>query len=74
MKFFGIKYPTITEHSKIFSIDPNTYLSYQKSTNNLVFRENSKPVFVDDKFRSYFGVWIPIAIANYISNTKNDVY
>ena len=74
MKFFGIKYPITTEYSKILSIDSNTYLSYHRSTNNLVFRENSQSVFIDDKFRSYFGVWIPIAIANYISNTKNDIY
>jgi hypothetical protein len=74
MKFFGVKYPTVTEYCKIFSIDSNTYLSYHRASNNLVLRENSKSAFIDDKFRSYFGVWIPIAIANYISNTKNDVY
>ena len=74
MKFFGVKYPTITEYCKILSIDSNTYLSFHRSTNYLVFRENSKDVFIDYRFREYFGVWIPIAIANYISNSINDVY
>ena len=74
MKFFGVKYPTITEYCKIFSIDSNTYLSFHRSTNNLVFRENSKTAFTDKKFRDYFGIWIPISIANYISNANNDVY
>ena len=74
MKFFGIKYPTITENSKIFSIDANTYLAFNRISNNLVLLENSKFAFEDDTFRSYFGVWIPISIANYISNSINDIY
>ena len=74
MKFFGIKYPTITEYVKIFSIDTNSFLSYHRPTTYLVFRENSKDAFIEKRFRTYFGVWIPIAIANYISNSINDIY
>ena len=74
MKFFGVKYPTITEYAKILSIDANTFLSFHRTTNNLVFKENSKDVFVDHNFRKYFGRWIPIAIANYISNSISDIY
>ena len=74
MKFFGVKYGTTTENSKIMSIDANTYLAYQLSTNNLVMMENSKTMFEDSKFIDYFGIWIPISIANYISNANNGVY
>ena len=74
MKFFGVKYPTVTEYCKILSFDSNTYLSFHRNTNDLVFRENSKEVFRDNRFRKYFGIWIPIAIANYISNSISDVY
>ena len=74
MKFFGVKYPTITEYAKIFSIDANTFLSFHRKTNYLVFKENSKDVFIDTNFRKYFGRWIPIAIANYISNSISDIY
>ena len=74
MKFFGVKYPTITEYCKILSIDANTYLAFHRTTNNLILRENSKTVFTDHRFREYFGIWIPISIANYISNANNDVY
>ena len=74
MKFFGIKYHPTSDFNKILSIDANTYLSYQNTTNYLVFRENSKNVFIDYRFREYFGIWIPIAIANYISNSISDVY
>ena len=74
MKFFGIKYPTITEYVKIFSIDTNSFLAYHRSTTYLVFRENSKDAFIEKRFRNYFGVWIPIAIANYISNSINSIY
>ena len=74
MKFFGVKYSTITENSRIISIDANTYLAYRKSDNKLYMMENSKEMFVDDQFRNYFGIWIPISIANYISNANNYVY
>ena len=74
MKFFGIKYSTTTENNIILSIDANTYLAYQRSTNDLVMLENSKIMFRDKKFIDYFGIWIPISIANYISNTNNNVY
>ena len=74
MKFYGIKYTTTTENNKILSIDANTYLAYSKSTNNLIMLENSQKMFEDKDFINYFGRWIPISIANYISNTNNDVY
>ena len=51
MKFFGVKYSTVTENVKILSIDANTYLAYQKSSYDLVMMENSKEMFVDDQFR-----------------------
>ena len=74
MKFFGIKYPVTTENNRIMSIDANTFLAYRRSTNELVMMENSKTMFIDGKFRDYFGIWIPISIANYISNANNYVY
>ena len=74
MKFFGVKYPTVTEFCKILGIDANTYLAFHRTTNDLVVVENSKIAFRDKSFRQYFGVWIPISIANYISNSKNDIY
>ena len=74
MKFFGVKYPTLTEYCKILGIDANTYLAFHRTTNDLVVVENSKIAFRDKDFRKYFGVWIPISIANYISNSINDIY
>ena len=74
MKFFGIKYSTATENSRILSIDTNTYLAYQKSSYHLVMMENSKTMFDDENFINNFGIWIPISIANYISNSINYVY
>ena len=74
MKFFGVKYPTLTEFCKILGIDANTYLAFHRTTNDLVVVENSKIAFRDKEFRNYFGVWIPISIANYISNSINDIY
>jgi len=74
MKFFGVKYPTLTEFCKILGIDANTYLAFHRTTNDLVVIENSKIAFRDKSFRKYFGVWIPISIANYISNSINDIY
>ena len=74
MKFFGIKYSTASENSRIMSIDTNTYLAYRKSTYDIVMMENSKTMFDDENFRDYFGIWIPISIANYISNSINYVY
>ena len=74
MKFFGIKVATTTENNKILSIDANTYLAYQRSTNNLIMLENSQIMFSDSKFIDYFGIWIPISIANYISGANTVVY
>ena len=74
MKFFGVPYATITEYCSILSLDSNTYLAFHRSTNNLVLLENSKIVFRDTNFGKYFGIWIPISIADYISNEQNDIY
>ena len=74
MKFFGVPYSTVTEYCSILSIDSNTYLAFHRSTNNLVLLENSKIVFRDTNFGKYFGIWIPISIADYISNEQNDIY
>ena len=74
MKFFGIKYTTTTENNRILSIDANTYVAYQRSSTDLIMMENSKVMFRDINFHDYFGVWIPISIANYISNAINYVY
>ena len=74
MKFFGVPYSTVTEYCSILSLDSNTYLAFQRSTNDLVLLENSKIVFRDTRFGKYFGIWIPISIANYISNEQNDIY
>ena len=74
IKFFGVPYATITEYCSILSLDSNTYLAFHRSTNNLVLLENSKIVFRDTNFGKYFGIWIPISIADYISNEQNDIY
>ena len=74
MKFFGVPYSTVTEYCSILSLDSNTYLAFHRSTNNLVLLENSKIVFRDIHFDDYFGIWIPISIANYISNEQNAIY
>ena len=74
IKFFGVPYSTITEYCSILSFDSNTYLAFQRSTNNLVLLENSKIVFSDANFQKYFGIWIPISIADFISNEQNDIY
>ena len=74
MKFFGVPYSTVTEYCSILSLDSNTYLAFHRSTNNLVILENSKLVFSDNKFREYFGIWIPISIADYISGEQNNIY
>ena len=74
MKFYGVEYPTVTEYCKILSLDSNTYLAFHRTTNDLVLLENSKIVFRDINFKKYFGMWIPIAIANYISNAQYEIY
>ena len=74
MKFFGVKYSTVTEYCRILSLDQNTYLAFQRSTNNLVVLENSKIVFRDTNFQHYFGIWIPISIANYVSGAQSEIY
>ena len=74
MKFFGVPYSTITEYCSILSLDSNTYMAFQRSTNNLVILENSKLVFSDSNFGKYFGIWIPISIADYISGEQNNIY
>ena len=74
MKFFGIKHSITTENCRILSIDANTYLAYNQNEKTLDMYENSLLMFRDRKFKNYFGVWIPICIANYISNANNYVY
>ena len=74
IKFFGVQYPTVTEYCKILSLDSNTYLAFHRTTNDLIMLENSKIVFRDSNFNKYFGIWIPISIANYISNAQSEIY
>ena len=74
IKFLGVQYPTVTEYCRILNFDSNIYLAFQRSTNNLVLLENSKIVFRDTNFKNYFGIWIPISIANYRSNAQSEIY
>ena len=74
IKFFGVEYSTVTEYCRILTLDSNTYLAFHRTTNDIVMLENSKIVFRDTNFNKYFGIWIPISIANYISNAQSDIY
>ena len=53
----------------------DTFLAYDVETTNLVFIVGSQEAFRDTNFRSYFGIWIPICVANYVSGSVlNEIY
>ena len=74
MKFEGI----VAQKSSqpiIMQFKADTYLAYDVDTTNLVFIIGSLEAFRDTNFNKYFGIWIPICIANYVSGAVlNEIY
>jgi len=50
-----------------FSQITNSYLCYETSTSNLIFKYNDEQVIYDDTFSNYTGKWTFIAISNFYS-------
>lgn len=74
MKFLGVIKESTAGTPKILSLSSNTFLAYDIKTARLILSQNNKIAFEDKNFNLYFGKWIPIAIANYISNLNYTVY
>lgn len=74
IKFLGVIQGGTSSEPYILKLSENAFLAYEISSTNLIFRNNNIVAFRDTNFQKYIGIWIPIVIANYISNTNNDVY
>ena len=74
MKFEGI----VAQGSSqpiIIQFKSDTFMAYDVETTNLVFIVGSLEAFRDTNFHDYFGIWIPICVANYMSGAiLNEVY
>ena len=74
MKFEGI----VAQGSSqpvIIQFKSDTFMAYDVETTNLVFIVGSQEAFRDKNFHDYFGIWIPICVANYMSGAiLNEVY
>ena len=74
MKFEGI----VAQGSSqpiIIQFKSDTFIAYDVDTTNLVFIVGSNEAFRDTNFHDYFGIWIPICVANYMSGAiLNEVY
>lgn len=74
MKFFGIDRTSVSSKPSILSINSNTFIGFDTSTNYLILNNNNKNVFTDSSFNDYIGIWIPILLANYKANSISYYY
>ena len=74
MKFEGI----VAQGSSqpiIIMFKSDTFIAYDVDTTNLVFIVGAQEAFRDTKFSQYFGIWVPMCVANYMSGAiLNEVY
>ena len=74
MKFEGIVAQGSSQ-AIIIMFKSDTYIAYEVATTNLVFIVGSQEAFRDTNFREYFGIWIPLCVANYMSGAiLNEIY
>ena len=74
MKFEGIVAGGSSQ-ARIILFKSDTYIAYDVETTNLVFIVQSQEAFRDTNFRDYFGLWIPICVADYVSGAVlNEIY
>ena len=74
MKFEGI----VAQGSSqpiIIQFKSDTFIAYDVPTTNLVFIVGSYEAFRDTNFHQYFGIWVPMCVANYMSGAiLNEIY
>ena len=68
MKFEGVALSGLN-YAKIISFKESSYIAFDTSTTNLVFVVESKDAFRDTNFNNYYGIWIPLCVANYLSGS-----
>ena len=74
MKFEGIIAGGLSQ-AIIIMFKSNMYIAYDVETSNLIFIIQNQEAFRDTNFKQSFGKWIPICVADYISDkTLNDIY
>ena len=74
MKFEGIV-AAGSSQARIIMFKDDTYIAYDVETTNLVFIVQSQEAFRDVNFKDYFGIWIPICVADYVSGAVlNEIY
>ena len=74
MKFEGIV-AAGSSQARIIMFKDDTYIAYDVETTNLVFIVQSQEAFRDVNFKEYFGIWIPICVADYVSGAVlNEIY
>ena len=74
MKFEGVV-AGISTQRRIILFKSDTYIAYDLETTNLIFIVQSQEAFRDTNFKAYFGIWIPICVADYVSGAVlNEIY
>ena len=70
MKFEGVALSGLS-YAKIITFKESSYIAFDTSTTNLVFFVEGTLAFRDTNFNKYIGTWIPLCVANYLSNVPD---
>ena len=68
MKFLGVVSSSHSLYPSLLLLDSNLHMDFDTKNHNLVFTINSDIPYSDSNFRNYYGKWIHIAMASYISD------
>ena len=70
MKFIGVLNSSTSAQPIIFSFKDDTFFVYDIATSYVIFYigGSDKEAFRDTRFHDYIGIWIPICMANHISD------
>ena len=74
MKFFGNVNGHTKDNPEILTLSSSLKLYYNATYEEFVLSLNDKKLFVDKEFHKDIGIWVPIAIANYVSGSNSGVY
>jgi hypothetical protein len=71
MKYLGVISTSNSVYPILFQLNSNTHIDFDTKNQNLVLTIDTSIPYIDSNFKNYYGKWIHIGIASYVSDNIN---